>query len=138
MGCDIHIVLEKKEPDTEWVGVYCTDELPGPRIEIAQRDYRFFAEIAQVRGEGKGEEKHYARNLPRDVSRLAWLSYMRAPMDYHHASYMSVDDFVKAWLFCNKGNIEEAKLEWAANELLGPLIGEEYGCEFRVVFWFDN
>lgn len=132
MGCDIHIVLERRKIDSrDWVGVYTTDTHPKHRIQIAQRDYDFFAEVAGVRG--RTDTTMHPRNLPEDVSDLAWQEYMRSPLDYHSPSHMGVDEFCKAYL---KANPDAARPEFAAYDLLGADTDDRF--EHRVVFWFDN
>lgn len=133
MGCDIHIVLERREPDSEWVGIWLSDALPGNRPPIAERDYDFFAEVAAVRG--RTDTSVYPRNLPKDVSRLAWLSYLRAPSDHHSVSHMSVADFVAAWLRAHPDD-RSVRREWAVYDLLR--VNGDDDQEWRVVFWFDN
>lgn len=137
MGCDIHIVLEQKLPDSEWVGIWCSDV--GPRKDgralIAQRDYAFFGEVAHVRAETRTGA--YPRNLPRDVSRLAWLRYMRSPTDYHNPSHMTLGEFTDAWFRANP-NTQTIRREFAVWDLLGVDIDEGDEAQNRVVFWFDN
>lgn len=139
MGCDIHIVLErKKRQGGDWIGVYCTDDLPGSGPLIARRDYEFFGEVANVRCRGT----HYPRNVPEDVSRLAWQSYMSAPTDHHSASHMTVSEFCSSWFkvhgdgLTRLPNRDPPRVEFGAYDLLG--IDEEDDYEYRVVFWFDN
>lgn len=135
MGCDIHIVLERHEADTnEWVGIWASDNGPGGRTKIAQRDYAFFARFG-VRGHLE-RGTIYPRNLPKNVSRLAWLQYMRCPTDHHSASHASVDEFCHAWIEANE-NDGTVRREFAAYDLLG-LFSDEDTPEHRVVFWFDN
>lgn len=132
MGCDIHIVLERrKKPAGKWIGIYTTDTHPGQRIPIARRDYDFFASVAGVRGPSKS---HYPRNVPEDISELAWQEYMRAPTDHHSASHMSVAEFVGVYMAVNP---TAARAEYAACDLLGTFDSED-DFEHRVVFWFDN
>jgi len=135
MGCDIHIVVERKLPDTEWYGIWSSDNGPRPRPRIAQRDYGFFGEVAGVRYETP--TRQYPRNLPRDVSRLAWLQYMQSPTDYHSVSHMTVVEFTDAW-FRAHDNPGEIRREFAAYDLLGLDTDWPEGAEHRVVFWFDN
>ena len=66
MGCDIHIVLERRLPGKEWVGLYATDYHPGGRLSVAKRDYEFFAEIASVRG-SRTSRKTSASSLGRNT-----------------------------------------------------------------------
>ena len=141
MGCDIHIVLERREKgSSEWVGLWASDWMPNGRPLIAQRDYGFFAEVAQVRGEGTGA-RIFPRNLPKDVSRLAWLMFMRAPTDYHSTSHMTVPEFTAAWFRASDGRSwirgQQPRPEFAASDLLG-VWDDENESDYRVVFWFDN
>jgi hypothetical protein len=135
MGCDIHIVAERRKEKTgPWIGAYSTDLMPGVRPQMAARDYAFFAEIASVRGMS-GSNMH-ARNLPEDVSDLAWQQYMTAPTDHHNASHTTVSEFCDAWFRANP-KATGVRKEFAAFDLLG--IDLDYGdFEWRLVFWFDN
>lgn len=133
MGCDIHIVLEFRERNSvEWVGAWLSDRLlQTPRI--AMRDYAFFAEVAAVRGHTP--TSIFPRNLPKDVSRLAWLAYMRCPTDYHSPSHATPEEFVGAWRRANP-NYKDWREEFAEWDLLRIDIDHE--CDWRVVYWFDN
>lgn len=134
MGCDIHIVVERREKGSpEWVGVYASDTAIGGRPKVAQRDYGFFARVASVRGRVEGGL--YPRNLPKDVSRLAWLLYMRCPTDYHNPSHMSPTQFAAAWIVENPTDTT-VRPDHAVWDLLG-IDGDEE-AEHRIVFWFDN
>lgn len=134
MGCDIHIVMERRE-GSEWVGIWSSDV--GPRKDgralIARRDYGFFSRFA-VRG--STGDVIYPRNIPKDVSRLAWLQYMKAPTDNHSASHASIEEFCDAWMAANSEH-PGVRPEFAPYDLLG-LFGDEDEGEHRVVFWFDN
>lgn len=134
MGCDIHIVMERRE-GSEWVGIWSSDAGPHKhgRAMIAQRDYAFFSQFA-VRG--SAGNTIYPRNIPKDVSRLAWLQYMKAPTDFHSASHASIKEFCDAWLAVNEGHAD-VRPEFASYDLLG-IFGDEDEGEHRVVFWFDN
>lgn len=133
MGCDIHIVIEEKVGD-KWIGIVATDRLKDRPI-YAMRDYGFFAEIANVRGRGG----HYPKNLPRDVSELAWHLYMRCPTDHHSASHMTIEKFCEIH---NSLNPSKSRREHATWDLMGlwpaAEIEDEGASPFRVVFWFDN
>lgn len=132
MGCDIHIVLERRRrPGEPWVGLYATDKLPGGHPEIARRDYDFFGAVARVRRQPEGFS-NYPQNVPEDVSQLAWQLYMRSPTDHHSASHMTAAEFCAIH---HKVNPQASREEWAASDLLG-VDGDD--GEHRVVFWFDN
>lgn len=134
MGCDIHIVLESRKKATEeapagpWIGVWCSDWFPGQRPQVARRNYDFFAAVANVRGSGP----HYPRNLPEDVSALAWREYMRAPTDHHSASHMTAASFVDVY---DTVNATDDDGRFGLYRLLGA---DRDGDDHRVVFWFDN
>jgi hypothetical protein len=131
MGCDIHLVVERRRKPTEkWVGIFSSDHSVGVRPKIAQRDYDFFAEVANVRGSGP----NYPRNVPEDISVLAWQGYMSSPTDHHSASHMSASEFCQIYL---KVNPDAGLAEQAAYDLLG-IWGDDGEAEHRVVFWFDN
>jgi hypothetical protein len=132
MGCDIHIVVERRRKAGEpWMGLYTTDRLPGGRPKIAQRDYDFFGAVAGVRCRPEGFS-NYPRNVPEDISQLAWQEYMRCPTDHHSASHMSAAEFCAIH---HKVNPQISREEWAMADLLG-IDGDD--GEHRVVFWFDN
>lgn len=136
MGCDIHIVIERRMAgDTEWIGILSTDNSIGPLPKIAQRDYGFFAEVASVRGTSTTTK--YPRNVPRDVSRLAWTQYMMAPTDHHSASYATPAEFVDAYIRANPHG-DGFRIDHATYDLLGLSSDYPEGAEYRVVFWFDN
>lgn len=139
MGCDIHIVLETRKRRTEtepagpWIGVWCSDRMPDGRAPVARRDYDFFAAVAGVRGR-PDDFRNYPKNLPEDVSALAWREYMRAPTDHHSASHMTAEEFVSVYRAVNPVPDESAGRSHYL--LLGNDWDEDE--DRRVVFWFDN
>ena len=134
MGCDIHLVVERRRtPSEKWTGIFASDTCPGGRPPVAQRDYQFFAEVAGVRGK-VSDYNNYPRNIPEDVSQLAWQQYMRAPTDHHSASHMTAAEFCAIH---NKVNPSKSRTEHAIYDLLG-IYSDEDRFEYRVVFWFDN
>ena len=135
MGCDIHIVLEAKfDGQPDWVGLWCSDNLPGGRPIVARRNYEFFSSVAGVRGyDGSSAER---KNLPIDISRLAWLKFMAAPTDHHTASLMAVGEFCDRWVRCNPSD-ERVRGEHALWDLLA-IDSDWPKADYRVVFWFAN
>ena len=137
MGCDIHMVLEAKFPgDNDWVGMVAYDHLPGQRPKISDRDYGVFQRFG-VRGRTEGAKVIYPRNLPRDVSSLAWKMYMCCPEDYHSVSHCTLREFADAWLAENP-NDETVRAEHAIWDLFGVSDVDADAPEYRLVFWFDN
>jgi hypothetical protein len=133
MGCDIHLVLERRLPGKDWIGLFASDRVPGRRVEVARRDYDFFAEIASVRGNSKSNR--YPRNVPEDISALAWAEYMRSPTDHHSASHCPLDEFCDVYLTVNP---IAGRRDFAAYDLFGVDSEWPAAAEYRVVFWFDN
>ncbi|WP_085908322.1 hypothetical protein [Kiloniella majae] len=132
MGCDIHIVVEmKREKDTKWTGVVATDFLKSEPA-ISCRDYDFFAEVANVRG--STSSGNYPKDLPEDISDLAWKMYMRSPTDHHSASYMDLKEFC---LVHHKINPNLSREDFCVSDLAGYFYDYE-DTEYRAVFWFDN
>lgn len=133
MGCDIHVVLERRKRDsTEWIGVWASDELPGGRPRVCRRDYDFFGHF-NVRS--TVQTPIYPRNIPEDVSRLAWAQYMQAPTDHHSPSYATPQEFVERWLLANPDD-QEVRRDCALWDLLR--LDTDFDGDHRVVFWFDN
>ncbi|KGM44476.1 hypothetical protein JY97_00605 [Alkalispirochaeta odontotermitis] len=133
MGCDIHIVIERKrQGDHKWTGLVSTDQLK-KRPDCATRDYSFFAEVANVRG--KTTRGNYPQNIPEDVSELAWQEYMSSPTDHHSPSHMSAYDFCALH---NEIRPNNSRKEHAVYDLLGIDTSWPENAEYRVVFWFDN
>jgi len=139
MGCDIHIVLERRKRDSgEWIGQWCSDNLPDRwgRPKCARRDYGLFSRFG-VRGPRDDGNAIYPRNIPEDVSRLAWSLYMLSPTDHHSASYCSLEEFIEAWRAENPNDAEVRK-DWAHYDLFGVDLDWPENAEYRLVFWFDN
>lgn len=145
MGCDIHIVLERRKKGRDkWIGVYSTDEaypIIRKNMIAARRDYAFFGEVAAVRSRPETGSPLYPRNLPEDMSDLTREQYWRAPRDYHSASYATPTEFAERWLKANAEKPEhfrqkEVSPDHALYDLLG--IDSDSDADYRVVFWFDN
>lgn len=135
MGCDIHIVMERRKKDGgEWIGAWCSDFIPGGRPKFAMRDYGLFQRFG-VRGYREDIKAIYPRNLPEDVSRLAWTQYMRCPTDYHSASHCTLQEFADAWMAENPED-SKVRADFALYDLFGVFGDEPF--DYRLVFWFDN
>lgn len=138
MGCDIHIVVERRmKGRSKWTGLYSTDvayPIIRRKMVAAQRDYGFFAEVACVRG--RTDTSKYPRNLPEDMSDLSREQFWTAPTDYHSPSHMTPKEFVEAWLRADAGRNKDVRPDYAMYDLLGIESDDDH--EYRVVFWFDN
>ncbi|NVN99255.1 MAG: hypothetical protein HXX17_08025 [Geobacteraceae bacterium] len=140
MGCDIHMVLERKHGN-KWVGL---GEVDRP---VSARNYALFTELAGVRGESSTELP--ARGIPADASDLAAMLYEDWDGDAHTPSYVSMDEFLSAWI---RVAAPEKKAKWVADKLEGQsdtkytlllelfsiYMDDHKEAEYRLVFWFDN
>lgn len=138
MGCDIHMVVEKKIGE-RWIGVHAfqrfyTREKRASAIPLAcDRNYERFAALAGVRGDGPE-----ARGLPDDLSDLAQLDGGYYLGD-HSFSWLPLRDAANIFAATERGIMSV----WA----------KDYPCEFffsvtdyretdldsyRLVFGFDS
>lgn len=167
MGCDIHFTVEMKIND-RWIGVYSTLYTPNmardPKdmytpwrsVWCANRDYHFFAAIAGVRGEWRGEGPE-PNGLPEDISELAQAAVDGYGGDGHSHGHMPLLDFVRAKMRVNQDALTAVevthKLTKTAEELTqwpyARTLKNEYSLSdlseydeedtlVRVVFFFDN
>ena len=98
MGCDIHLILEKKVND-KWLGVWATDSLPnGWSLPITHRNYEFFSNLANVRSEKPESNRNRPKGLPSNISELAKISIANIGDDGHSHSYFTVDEFIEIFL----------------------------------------
>ena len=166
MGCDIHMVLERKIKD-EWVGVHnyhgfeavalrgvgnLTKEKSSLQgwisFRITDRDYQLFGELAGVRTDGTlGNQP---QGLPEDASQLTRVSADEWGMDGHSHSYLSLTEFVSAYaaatdqapqLVEHRLHPTEQTQTWF-NDICTLITGfdiyDNRYDDFRICFWFDN
>jgi hypothetical protein len=154
MGCDIHVVIEKKFGD-KWIGMFelgayqyygrgaeheLLDERPTwVPCPGSSRNYELFARLAGVRGEGPSP-----KGLPKDASELATAIYgeLDGCSDYHSHSWCPITEYIQH-LLATEYNPAEAILG-EGPQLKDPyryyfgMYAPEEGEEFRCVFCFDN
>lgn len=142
MGCDIHIVVERKIADGEWIGIWCSHTSPNIGYNRPnRRNYQFFAEVAGVRGRPEKNKKSRPRFIPKDISALAWEELMACPTDYHSHSHMSLKEFCEHWVTANpekEGYGSEIRKDHVEYDLFGIDYDWPENAQYRVVFWFDN
>lgn len=128
MGCDIHMVYERRKSDREaWLGVVAVDCIKvSARPRCDDRDYEFFAALAGVRGMGPAP-----LGCPLDMSELARAQVALIGPDGHSRSYKLARDFCDAF---RRGNGNATKL--TDDEIMGVYMEDDE--QWRVVFWFDN
>lgn len=125
MGCDIHIALERKVGN-KWVMVNVMHwDRP-----CTKRDYRRFAALAGVRGEGPAP-----RGVPADVSDSAKLLIDDWGDDGHSHSWMTIEEAVPIFLAT-----ERVPDEYGRTYPLGHYFGIDRAehKSHRIVFFFDS
>lgn len=130
MGCDIHIVFERRfTPTGPWVGVVSVDALRmDSRPPCDNRNYAFFARLAGVRGDGPK-----ALGLPDDAGELARFLAASWDGDGHSHSYVPLAAFVDAY---NHSGFGDKTTSEGPGHVTGLYIDDI--THWRAVFWFDN
>ena len=131
MGCDIHWCLEIKTA-SGWVGLL---QSSGSTSRAADRNYRFFAELAGVRAYDD-EVYPEPKGLPDDISALTRYAFSIGSWDHSH-SWCSVDEFVAAYArACGKWQPPGEPL--CKEKLFGFDYWPPNDEKARVVFAFDS
>ncbi|MCE5387968.1 MAG: hypothetical protein K0041_05235 [Acidithiobacillus sp.] len=133
MGCDIHITVEKKI-DEEWVMIHT----PTWQSDVAcERNYRRFAALAGVRGDGPP-----AKGLPSDVSKGTEYRFAAWGDDAHSPSYNTLREFLDVCERTKYDDVDRSK--WSIYCLCEHYLGSYWEItdqnpdDFRVVYWFDS
>lgn len=133
MGCDIHMMIERKVKNTKHGSVWATvntlnpihadglshaknlkDDAPyGHYYRVEHRNYEFFADLACVRGEGEYQD----RGLPDDVAPLTLEFSESWGYDGHSHSYLYADEFIP--LYIKHCFTDAEKTEYAVDRLEG-------------------
>lgn len=121
MGCDIHLFVETKSYNEWWILAELT----------ISRNYRLFAHMAGVRGEGIITPVVEPRGFPEDAGYRLKSDYKTWGEDAHTASWLTFEEFYSA--VGKAGQPDDAV---AVAAMLASL--QKCGVESRVVFWFDN
>lgn len=140
MGCDIHIVLEKKS-GCRWIGV---DTFAGHESSHGKgwnspaarsRNYGRFAALAGVRGEGPAP-----RGLPDFPSDTTALLLEEYGQDAHSVSWLPIDE--AAQIFSQTQGVlkdDDFALRYPESYFFGVDTSDHSSWgEYRIVFWFDN
>jgi hypothetical protein len=142
MGCDIHMVLERKV-GKEWIGIhnfpywYQRADKNGRDTAwpiATDRNYDRFNALAGVRGEGPA----VPRGTPEDASPLARLLIEEWDSDGHSHSWMTLKE--AAPIFAKTEWKQSKPDDWAAEYPVCYFFGieEDQAKDYRLVFWFDN
>lgn len=140
MGCDIHIVLERKNAAFGWVGIDSFkghETRSGLALPLARsRDYRRFAALAGVRGDGPEP-----LGVPDDASPLSKMLINDWAEGGHSHSWLPAKE--AAELFAARRWPNESPIDPESHEAKYPW-GHYFGIEaddvenYRIIFWFDN
>lgn len=138
MGCDIHLVLERKNDAGKWVGVdtfnsHASAYGESHSVPVARsRNYERFAALAGVRGDGPEP-----RGLPSDASdttRLLATDDWGA--DGHSHSHLPLGEAAKIFLQTEFKKPQRTSL--AMTDPAYHYFGVDPADGYRIVFWFDN
>lgn len=138
MGCDIHMVLERKV-DGKWLGLHDFPYGSG-KWRARDRNYRRFNEIAGVRGEGPATPK----GLPADISDLGRYVVAYWDGDGHSHTWLTLREAIPIFLATEywgegeKRRDDEHAKKWPASYFFDIEDGEEDMDEYRLIIFFDN
>lgn len=155
MGCDIHIVLERKDKDRDcWVGArsykYFAKTLLAENYEghyagfiIKQRNYAFFNDLCGVRGDGS-KFGYTPKGLPEDASSMT-LFELGDDTDLHSHSWVTMQELhpVMAKHF-GAALVKRRLTDQHAPDVLRTYVDDDIGDahapleDWRLVFAFDN
>lgn len=161
MGCDIHIVLERKNTGTgEWVGVRSYSGFSAKLLQdvtanfswvsyrLKERHYAFFNDLCGVRGDGS-RFGYTPRGLPENASSLSRLWLSEDDPDLHSHSWLNMKELSGPLVACKVTEAEQPELIAermgnagynlsVLNEWVDDDITDENIDEWRLVFAFDN
>ena len=145
MGCDIHMVVERRTPRS-WVTVNTMTghHMRWPRegggldwsAPVATaRNYRRFAMLAGVRGDGPPP-----RGLPDDISETAKFLSDDWGADGHSHSWIEADEAARIFLATEYDEVDpdSFKAKFPLSYFFGIETDDANEDDFRIVFWFDN
>jgi hypothetical protein len=145
MGCDIHMVLEKRTGD-KWVAVNAFNrhsvllrgkQYGGTLISTPaarSRNYLRFAALAGVRGDGLAP-----KGIPDDASDTALLLISEWGSDGHSHSWLPLEE--AAHIFAETERWLEDDDEWHRShplEFFFCVESDDQVNSYRLIFWFDN
>lgn len=153
MGCDIHMVLEKKVTgsfDHKWVGVhnfpYLSDSLEKPKLAegaywfpswiAGTRCYDLFGHIAGIRGGGPAVPK----GLPKDISDLAQMEVNGWGSDGHSHTWLTLREATPLFLayYGQEQLLTEDRFQFCASLFAAEVNEDEDIDLYRLIIWFDN
>lgn len=146
MGCDIHLVLEKRDGE-KWVGIDTFNGHHRAKWELKDeneydysspvtrtRNYHRFAKLAGVRGYGPNP-----RGVPDDASDTTRLMVKRWGSDGHSHSWLPMTE-AAAIFAATAGDMDEWAAKYPASYFFNVDTSDERtdADDYRIIFWFDN
>ena len=146
MGCEIHAIVEQQTGDGKWVTVNTLSHFVAQRRKGAERDwafpaalernYRRFAALAGVRGDGPDP-----RGVPADVSETGRFRISASNGDAHNHSWLTIAEAAKIFAETADWSAEEGNPQSFARSFPACFFfGVE--CEdidkHRLFFWFSG
>lgn len=134
MGCDIHMVLERKV-NGKWLGLHDFPYGSG-RWRARDRNYERFNAIAGIRGDGPATPK----GLPVDTSDLGRYVVEGWDSDGHSHTWLTLREAVKIFLatqYWPPDADEKHAREWPASYFF-DIEDEGDVDEYRLIIFFDN
>lgn len=111
-----------------------------PFGRLGRRDYKFFARLAGVRGEGPEPN-----GVPSDASALTQRCVSRWEGDGHSHVHMTLREFVKRKIITDDSLAEAAKSKLQGGDPIAEYLGDYVNDDditlddnTRVIAWFDN
>lgn len=163
MGCDIHMVLERRDTArNKWVGIndfaypgylgkpecpltyyanYKDGEDPVKGIwlvwKVRQRNYDLFAELANVRNYDR-KNVHAAKGMPEDASDLAWLNYDYWGADGHSHSWHTLKEFLACYLRATEKYADAVASKLEGEDPYKKLAKELFGVDYEEDDYLDQ
>lgn len=136
MGCDIHLVLERKY-GLRWIAVDTFKGHETSRSDWASplatsRNYVRFAALAGVRGDGPAP-----RGAPADISETTAMLLEDWGSDGHSASWLPLNEASQIFLATQHGELSDFAKKYPQLHFFGIDEEDKRGTH-RLVFWFDN
>lgn len=149
MGCDIHLVLERKRKDGHWVAVdtfsshhdayakpdSIMDGFSSPAARA--RNYERFARLAGVRGDGPEP-----RGLPDDISETGkFMAEEDWGANGHSHSWLPLAEATTIFLETERNKVSDHVRKYPDGYYFGTDTSEGSNTkadDFLLVFWFDN
>jgi hypothetical protein len=141
MGCDIHMVLERKY-GLKWIAMDTFKGHEGSHGKgwtspaATSRNYVRFAALASVRGDGP-----QARGLPADISETTAMLFEDWGSDAHSMSWLPLDEAAKIFLATDHDTKpDDFKSKYPQSHYFGVDESDARSnrVKHRIVFWFDN